>query len=48
MAKPTVTDIRKELEKYGSFKPHLKYYNSTPKYQKLIPKDVKNIKLIII
>ncbi len=40
MGKSTVTDVRKELEKYGSYKPHIRFYNSNPKYQKLVPKDV--------
>jgi len=40
MAKPNITDVRKELDKYGSFKPHIRYYKSNPKYEKLVPKDV--------
>lgn len=32
-------DVRKELEKYGHFKPHIKFYKSDKKYSKLIPQE---------
>eukprot|EP00340_Litonotus_pictus_P008862 CAMPEP_0170515350 /NCGR_PEP_ID=MMETSP0209-20121228/1791_1 /TAXON_ID=665100 ORGANISM="Litonotus pictus, Strain P1" /NCGR_SAMPLE_ID=MMETSP0209 /ASSEMBLY_ACC=CAM_ASM_000301 /LENGTH=251 /DNA_ID=CAMNT_0010799793 /DNA_START=436 /DNA_END=1194 /DNA_ORIENTATION=- len=41
MAKPNVKDVREEIQKYGSYKPHIKYYKSIPKYRKLLPKEEK-------
>jgi hypothetical protein len=40
MAKPTVTDVRKEIEKFGNYRSHIKYYKVTPKYHKLVPAEV--------
>jgi hypothetical protein len=39
MAKPEIKDVRKELEKYGNFKPHINFYKSNPKYKRLLPKE---------
>lgn len=39
MAKPEVKDVQKELEKYGNYKPHLKYYKMHPKYHRLLPRE---------
>ncbi len=39
MAKSDVKDIRVELEKYGHFKPYIKFYKSDPKYRKLLPRE---------
>ena len=39
LSKPNIKDVRKTIEKYGNFKPHLKYYKENPKYHKLLPKD---------
>jgi hypothetical protein len=41
MAKPEVKDVRKELEKYGTFKPYINYYKANPKYRKMLPTEVK-------
>lgn len=38
MAKKTVKNIREELDKYGHYKPYLKYYKAYSKYHKLLPK----------
>jgi hypothetical protein len=40
MAKPSITDIRKEIEKLGNFRSHVKYYKMTPKYHRLVPAEV--------
>lgn len=42
MSKPNVTDVTQELEKYGQYRPQLKYYKENPKYNSLLPKDVKS------
>jgi len=39
LAKPEVRDVRKELEKYGHYRPYIKFYKSDPKYKKLLPKS---------
>jgi mitochondrial import inner membrane translocase subunit TIM50 len=39
LAKPEVRDVRKELEKYGHYRPYIKFYKSDPKYKKLLPKN---------
>lgn len=39
LSKPEVKDVRRELEKYGSYKPYLKFYKSNPKFNKLLPKE---------
>jgi import inner membrane translocase subunit TIM50 len=39
LARPSVKDVRTEIEKYGNINPHIKYYKSVPKYQKLLPKE---------
>ena len=39
MSKPTIKDVRKELDKYGHFKPHVKFYKSDKKYSKLVPPE---------
>lgn len=39
MAKPDVKDVRKEIEKWGSYKPYIKFYKSNPKYRKLLPAE---------
>jgi len=41
MSKKEVTDIRKEIEKHGNFKPYMNYYRSNPKYKALLPNEVK-------
>jgi len=41
MAKKEVTDVRKEIEKYGNFKPYMNYYKSNPKYKALLPKEAE-------
>lgn len=43
LSAPNVKDVRTEIEKYGNFKPHLKYYKANPKYHKLLPKSVLEI-----
>jgi hypothetical protein len=40
MAKPTVTDVRKEIEKVGNYRSHIKYYKMNTKYHKLVPQEV--------
>jgi len=39
LSKPSVKDIRNEIEKYGNDAPHIKYYKSVPKYKKLLSKE---------
>lgn len=39
MSKQNITDVPKELEKYGNFRPQLKFYKSNSKYHSLLPKD---------
>jgi hypothetical protein len=39
IAKPDVKDVRKEIEKYGNFKPYINFYKSDPKYKKLLPRE---------
>lgn len=39
MSKKEITDVTKELEKYGSYRPQLKYYKENSKYHSLLPKD---------
>jgi len=41
MAKKEVTDVRKEIEKYGNVKPYMNYYKSNPKYKALLPKEAE-------
>lgn len=41
LAKPNVTDVRKELDKWGHYLPFVKFYKSNPKYHKLLPKEVR-------
>jgi len=40
MSKPNITDVTKELEKYGCYRPQLKFYKENSKYHSLLPKDV--------
>ena len=40
MSKKDIKDVTKELEKYGSYRPQLKYYKENSKYHSLLPKDV--------
>lgn len=39
LARPEVKDVRKELDKYGNYRPYIKFYKSNPKYKKLLPKE---------
>ena len=39
LSKPNIKDVRRTIEKYGNYKPHLKYYKENPKYHKLLPKE---------
>jgi hypothetical protein len=39
MSKPTIKDVRKELDKYGHFKPYINFYKSDKKYANLLPKE---------
>ena len=39
LSKHEVKDVRKEIQKYGNFKPHINYYKSIPKYKKLLPRE---------
>ena len=49
LSKPSITDVRSELEKWGNYKPHYRFYKSNPKYHVLLPKDVKfNTKIYFI
>jgi len=41
LSKKEVVDVRKEIEKYGNFKPYINFYKSNPKYRSLIPNEVK-------
>ena len=41
MAKKEVTDVRKEIEKYGNSKPYMNYYRANPKYKALLPKEAE-------
>lgn len=41
MSKKEVTDVRKEIEKYGNLKPYMNYYRSNPKYKALLPKEAE-------
>ncbi len=47
MSKPNINDIPKELEKYGNYRPQLKYYKQNTKYQSLLPKNVRINRLIL-
>ena len=39
LSKPEVRDVRKELEKWGNYRPYIKFYKSDPKYKKLLPRQ---------
>ena len=41
LAKPEIQDVRVELDKYGHYKPHIKFYKMHPKYHKLLPPEVR-------
>lgn len=52
MSKPNVKDVRKEIERWGNYKPQIKYYKANPKYSKLLPRestvlDDEDIKAIV-
>jgi import inner membrane translocase subunit TIM50 len=40
MAKPSVTDVRKEIEKLGNYRSHIKFYKLNKKYHQLVPPEV--------
>ena len=37
MGRSDIKDIRNELKKWGNYKPYIKYYESNPKFKKLLP-----------
>lgn len=37
MGKSDIKDIRDEIKKWGNYKPYLKYYESNPKFNRLLP-----------
>lgn len=41
MSKPTIKDVRKELEKWGHYKPYINFYKSDKKYANLLPKEAQ-------
>ena len=43
MAKPNVKDVRNELEKYGNFRPHMKFYKANSKYHRMLPKETSTV-----
>ncbi len=45
MAKPEIQDVRVELDKYGHYKSHIKFYKLNPKYHKLLPPEVLSVNI---